>query len=171
MCHFYRTRHFSHFWGSDDSSPNVRLHTSSHDPHPTVTQTWSWSLPYTNYGGGIWRPPGSTWGSLTSICPMGLFSSFLSHRQKYECNASVLFCSLGITGRESSFEVLSCTRQKMGRLVMFFCSCRQLSSPPDSSPDSQEELYPFGSKLLLIAAVLLSKLMQSLQGKGWDLQF
>lgn len=100
---FYRPRHFSHLWGFDDSSPNVRLHASSHDPHPTVTQTWSCSLPYTNYFGGVCRPPGSTWGSLTNICSMGLLSSFSSHRQKHECNVSVLFCSPGITGRESSF--------------------------------------------------------------------
>lgn len=56
-CNFYRTRHFSHFWGFDDSSPNVRLHASSRDPHPTVMQTWSCSLSYTNNRGGIWRPP------------------------------------------------------------------------------------------------------------------
>lgn len=86
-CSFYRTRHFSHFWGFDDSSPNVRLHSSSHDPHPTVMQTWSCSLSYTNNCSGIWRPSGSTWGSLTNTCPMGLLSSFLSHRQKHECNA------------------------------------------------------------------------------------
>lgn len=46
MCHFPRTRHFSHFWCFAD--PDARLHTSSCEPQPRVMQTWSCSLPYMN---------------------------------------------------------------------------------------------------------------------------